>query len=98
EYSLAEMENDLTAAIITPAELAAPVNSIRQNLQAEYVNRLVNITRNSSFLAAAQSVAYHQLRRIESMLRASEKGAPEVNQPHIAFLQYKIKRGLDDKS
>jgi hypothetical protein len=96
-YTLAEMENDLTAAIITPQELGAPVNTLRQNLQAEYVGRLVNITHNNAFFAPAQGVALYQLRKIEEFLKNMQGAAPEVNKPHIAHLLYKIRRGLDEK-
>ena len=73
-------------AIITPQELLSPVNTIRQNLQVEYVSRLINISRNNYFLPAAQGVAIYELRKIEDFLRDcvqttgdTTKNAAELN-------------------
>lgn len=94
-YTLPEMMRDLTNAIVGQAELQAPVNTIRQNLQLDYVDRLLGIVKSGGKLPAAQSVALFELRRIEKLFANSQGLAPEANQPHLAHVLYKIQRGLE---
>lgn len=96
-YPLPDMMRDLTDAIVTQAELRQPLNTSRQNLQLDYTDRLLNLVRDGSKQPAAQSVALYQLRRIEKLFADSEGLTPEANQPHIAHILYKIRRGLDEK-
>ena len=48
--------------------------------------------------SGTQSVALFELRRIEKLFAASHGLAPDANQPHIAHVLHKIRRGLDDSA
>ncbi|MFZ4765428.1 MAG: zinc-dependent metalloprotease [Roseimicrobium sp.] len=94
-YQLPAMMRELTDAIANLAELQAPINTQRQNLQLDYVDRLLGIVKGNSKQPAAQSVALFELRRIEKLCANSEGLAPETNLPHLAHVLYKIRRGLE---
>ena len=96
-YPLHEVMRDLTAAIVVQAELQQPVPTVRQNLQLDYVDRLLGIVKSTGRQPASQSVALFELRRIETLFTNSQGLAPEANQPHIAHVLHKIRRGLDDQ-
>src|SRR6056297_1293853 len=56
EYSVAEVVGDLTDAIFS-ADADANVNTFRQNLQVEYVNRLIAVTASENHDHVAKSAA-----------------------------------------
>lgn len=90
EVTLDEVMNSLTTAICTGDDPAKPVSTMRQNLQLDYVNRLIGIAHTGSYVHAAQSVALLQLERIKAM--------PFANSPaHQLAIKYRIRRGLDEK-
>lgn len=92
DYTLGEMMAALTTAIFDGEPDGAVISTVRQNLQAEYVDRLLRIA-NGGGLPAAQAVAYAQLARIKTQL-----GLPQfAKAPHREFIAYKIRRGLDEK-
>jgi hypothetical protein len=97
-YPLGEMMHDLTDAIVGPNELTAPVGTLRQNLQHDYLSRLINITKNTYFFAAARSVALHELRRLDKTFQDALAPAPEANKPHIEHVLFRIKQALDAKN
>ena len=84
---LGEVMNVLSKAVLDGDPAEGP-DSVRQNLQSEYVDRLIKIVNNSTYLPAAQSVAFSELESIQKRLQAG-------NAPNKAFLLYKIRRGLD---
>ena len=84
---LSEVMNVLSRAVFDGDPADGP-DSVRQNLQSEYVDRLIKIVNSSSYLPAAQSVAFSEL---EAIRKTVESG----NAPNKAFLLYKIRRGLD---
>lgn len=97
-YSLAEMMQDLTDAVAGGTkELTAPVSTIRQNLQHDYLGRLINITRNTNFQASARSVALYQVRRLEKMFSDALPTAPLESKPHIEHVLFRIHQALDTK-
>ena len=96
-YLLPEMLRELSNAIVAKGELQATVNTMRQNLQHDYVDRLIAAVKGTTKQPAAQSVAYYELRRVEKIFSDSQGLAPEANQPHIAHVLFKIRRGLEDK-
>lgn len=90
EVSLDEVMDALTTAICVGDDPGHPVSIARQNLQLEYVNRLLHIANSSSYMPAAQSVALAQLERIKTL--------PYPRNPaHQLALKYRIRRGLDEK-
>ncbi|TDU70626.1 uncharacterized protein DUF5117 [Prosthecobacter fusiformis] len=93
EVLLPQVMSTLTTAIFTGDPAAGP-NTMRQNLQSEYLDRLLKIVNSSSYLPAAQAVAFGEIERIRTILSAP----PLVVTPsHALFLTYKIKRGLDQQ-
>jgi hypothetical protein len=90
EMSLPQVMNSLTSAIFNGDPATGP-SPIRQNLQSEYLDRLIKIVNNSSYLPAAQAVAHGQIETIRLQLNE-----PGTNPVHAQFLKYKIKRGLDE--
>ena len=97
-YSLGEVMGDLTKAIVTPKELDAPITSMRQDIQIDYVDRLIGIVKGRGQLPAAQSVALYQLKQIQEAFVAHQGVAPDANKPHVEYVLYKISRGLEDKT
>jgi hypothetical protein len=97
-YKLAEMMNDLTDAIFK-ADLNGSVNTFRQNLQIEYVGRLLGIAgldKPSVYVYPAQSVALYQLNQIRRMLKNNNTGdlATKAHREHIV---YRIEKALSGK-
>ncbi len=68
QYKLSTFMNDLNKAMFLP-DINANVNSFRQNLQAIYVKRLINMvtgrTKNR-FIPAAQSMAIYNLKKVRT--------------------------------
>lgn len=95
-YALSEMMRDLTRSIMTGEAEGATRSTVRQNLQLDYVERLLGIVKGKGYQSAAQSVALFELKELEKGLRE----APAVegaNNPHVTHLLYKIGQGLDEK-
>jgi Met-zincin/Domain of unknown function (DUF5117) len=95
-YPLGEMMHDLTDAILSEQELRSQLGTLRQNLQLDYVDRLINIVKNRAGLPATQSVALHELQRIEKLC-APFSSAPNPNQAHAEYVSFKIRQGLELK-
>lgn len=90
EVTLDEVMDSLTTAICTGDDPAKPVSVARQNLQLEYLTRLIYLSHSGSQMPAAQSVALAQIERI--------KGLAFANSPaHQLAIKYRIRRGLDEK-
>lgn len=84
-YSLNEMMRDLTDAIFK-ADVAGNVNSFRQNLQIDYVKRLIEITKSDAYSYQAQSNALAQLKSIKSMMLTGGGNAEtKAHRDHIIF-------------
>ena len=96
-YPLRSMMHDLTNVIMT-GEGKAEISTVRQNLQLEYVDRLLNIVKSKAHQPAAQSVALYELQGIEKSLAKLDAAAPEANKAHFAYVSFKIKQGLDAKN
>ena len=90
EVSVDEVLNTLTTAICTGDDPAKPISAMRQNLQLEYVNRLLGIAHSGNYFHAIQSVALLQLERIKAMTFANSPS-------HQLAIKYRIRRGLDEK-
>jgi len=99
QYSLGDFVEDLSNAIFSD-DLPRSVNTYRQNLQLEYVNRLIAMVSGDTkaqFDYLSQSTALHNIRQIESMLTAN-RGADAETRAHRANILYTIRRGLDTDS
>src|SRR5687768_7366859 len=100
EYPLIEMMSDLTSAIFD-ADARSNVNTFRQNLQMEYVNRLAAIV-NAPPPAApgavtydypSQSAALASLRSIQSKL-AGKRGVNAETTAHTRNVLFTIQKAL----
>jgi len=99
EYSVAAMLTDLTDAIFAD-DLAGDVNTFRQNLQTDYVERLLSIVNGGGSGAGvaydnvAKAAALDRLRWIEDQLQRARRGNAETR-AHRDLVLYRIYRGLD---
>jgi len=99
EYPLGSVVEDLTNAIFSD-DMPRSVNTYRQNLQLEYVNRLIAIISGESksqFDYLSQSTALHNLRQIDVALKAN-RGVDTETRAHRANILFTIERGLDADS
>jgi len=95
EYPLSEVMSDLTSAIFD-ADASGNVNTFRQNLQMEYVNRLAAIitppTKNN-YDYPSQSAALASLRSIQSRL-SGKAGANAETMAHTKNVLFTIQKAL----
>lgn len=99
EYSLGSVAEDLTNAIFSD-DMPRSVNTYRQNLQLEYVNRLIAMVSGETkaqFDYLSQSTALHNLRQIEIALKAN-RGVDAETRAHRANILYTIERGLKSEA
>ncbi len=92
------MLNDLTNAVFQE-DSKTVVNTFRQNLQTEYVNRLITISglkKESSYDYLSQASALKNLKDILKLI--SKKSRPNsATNIHRDFLEHKILKALDHK-
>ena len=94
EYALSDMMTDLTNAVFA-ADAEGTVNSFRQNLQAEYVNRLINIIDpESKRIHASRAIALHNLKAIQNMLK-TKKTTDASTEAHTGYILHLIELALD---
>lgn len=84
-----EVLNTLTNAICTGDDPAKPVSMMRQNLQLDYLNRLLSIAHSGNYFHAVQSSALLQIERIKTLTFANTPA-------HQLAIKYRIRRGLDE--
>ncbi|HRH56028.1 MAG TPA: zinc-dependent metalloprotease [Chitinophagales bacterium] len=96
KYSVNAMLKDVTNGIFME-DLGASVSTIRQNLQEEYVGRLLNIIdTKSSYSYTSKSAAFGEVQRILSWME-TPYGSDASTQAHRAHLAYIINNALDLK-
>ncbi|MDH3418743.1 MAG: zinc-dependent metalloprotease [Gammaproteobacteria bacterium] len=94
EYGLAEVMTDLTEAIFS-ADLRGDVNTFRQNLQTEYVQRLIGVVADENdYDHTSKSMALYQVREIERLLNRKRGGSLETR-AHTQRILYLIERLLE---
>jgi hypothetical protein len=98
QYSAAAMTTDLTDAIFA-ADWTTSVNGFRQNLQIEYVDRLIDIAglgekEVPGYDRPSQSAALAQIQRIRQLVR-SNPGVDAETKAHRAHLALKLEKALD---
>ncbi len=99
QYRLGDFVEDLSNAIFSD-DLPRSVNTYRQNLQLEYVNRLIAMVSGETkaeFDYLSQSTALHNIRQIESALTGN-RGVDAETRAHRANILYTIRRGLDTET
>jgi hypothetical protein len=98
-YALPEFMDDLTSAIFDE-DAAGDVNTFRQNLQLEFVNRLAGMLSDGSkdrFDYPSRSMALTKLKAIQKTLAARTGGNAET-QAHTAHVLFVIEHALKPKS
>jgi hypothetical protein len=90
EVSVDEVLSSLTTAICTGDDPAKPVSTMRQNLQLDYLTRLLAIAHTGSHFHATQSSALLQIERIKALTFANSPA-------HQLAIKYRIRRALDEK-
>ncbi|MSU50102.1 MAG: DUF5117 domain-containing protein [Opitutus sp.] len=94
-YPLGDMLDALTAAIFH-ADRNNNVNTIRRDLQAEYVKRLIEIVGGSGrFDHLALTAAWVQLQTIRDYSRQSEVRSEPATFNHRRYLLWRIDKALD---
>ncbi|MEX1136036.1 MAG: zinc-dependent metalloprotease [Balneolales bacterium] len=94
EYPLAEFMQDLTKGVFE-TDIKSYVNTFRQNLQIEYVDRLVTmINENSSYDSVSKSLALYNLMEIYDMLDNRPRNDMETI-AHSRHLLLNIEKALD---
>lgn len=96
QYPLPMLMGDLTRAIFSD-DAATDVNTFRQNLQIEYVNRLATMAGKegkSTYDYLSQSMALQQLKDLQGMLSKKKAGNAETR-AHTARVLFEIDRVMD---
>jgi hypothetical protein len=96
QVPLDQVMSKITAGIFSGDKESGP-DTLRQNLQSDYLERLLRIVNNPAWPPAAQAAAYAEVESIQSLLDnlpAFKTGAAA----HARFLRYKIRRSLDQRS
>jgi hypothetical protein len=97
EYTVGELFVDLTEAVFAD-DLASRVNTFRQNLQLEYVQRLLSIVQPSAenrYDNVAKTMALDRLRWIDAEF-ARRRSSDAETAAHRQHVRYRIERGLDE--
>ena len=95
EYQVDQLFVDLTNAVFTD-DLNTSVNTFRQNLQLEYVDRLLKIVDGNGYDTISQSMALNRLRWIEDQMEP-EQDVDLLTQAHRENIIYRIQSGLDPR-
>ena len=94
EYGLAEVMTDLTDAVFA-ADLRGDINTFRQNLQTEYVRKLLTIVADETdYDHTSKSMALFQIREIERLLSRKRGGNVETR-AHTQSILYLIEHLLE---
>jgi hypothetical protein len=95
-YTLDEVMMDLTNSIFQD-DLKSAVNTFRQNLQIEYLNRLVKILDPKGFYDnVSKSMALSELKRIDQMM-ATATSADALTKAHREHCRMIVKKAMEAK-
>ncbi|MFU8812833.1 MAG: zinc-dependent metalloprotease [Balneolaceae bacterium] len=92
-YSASDVTADLTAAIFD-ADARGNVNTFRQNLQIEYVTRLIGIVGGDDHDRLAKSAALYNLQQIRAMMDRRERANAETR-AHTAHIKLLIDKAME---
>ena len=94
KYHLDEYMTDLTNSIFAD-DLRSNVNTLRQNLQSEYVGKLIVILDDKNgYDNIAQAMALHELNRINRMMKGNTSGDTGTK-AHRNYVAFKIDAALE---
>ena len=92
-YAVADVVSDLTDAVFA-ADARGNVNTFRQNLQIDYVNRLIAILGSDNHDHIAKSAALYNLQNIKSMMDNKGRVNNETR-AHAAHVKLLIEKALE---
>ena len=96
DYTIDKVFDDLTDAVFKE-DRKGKVNSVRRNLQTEYVNRLIGIVgkeKASNYDYISQATAFSHLKTIKTMM-SKRPGKDTGTKQHREFLQHRISLAID---
>ena len=86
---------DLTDAVFK-SDIAGTVNSFRQNLQIEYVQRLSKMTTpDNNHIYASRAIALDKLKNIQTQLK-DKKTTDTSTQAHTGYILHLIEQATDN--
>jgi hypothetical protein len=87
DYDLGEMMTDLTDAVFE-ADRKSSVNTMRQNLQVEYVERLIKMLDDKQkYDNVAQGMALYEIKRIKKQINTSKPDVlTQAHRDHVLNL------------
>lgn len=92
-YTLDKMMTDLTNAIFL-ADAKSNINTFRQNLQVEYVQRLIKFNgEKSPYDNVSKAMAWSELKRIDTMMAGG--GGDALTKAHRDHIRLLIKKALE---
>ena len=92
-YPVHEMMADLSAAVFG-LDLNGDVNTMRQNLQQEYVDRLIGLFEGAGVDHVAAAALLREMKRVQSQLQ-SAAAASAATDAHRELVLHKIERALE---
>jgi hypothetical protein len=87
------MVGDLTSAIFD-ADASGNVNTFRQNLQIDYVNRLISVLGSDNHDLISKSAVLYNLHNIRKMMD-SKRNVNRESMAHAAHIELAIDKALD---
>jgi hypothetical protein len=95
QYPLTAMLADLTNAVFKE-DISGSVIPYRQNLQVEYLERLINILDDNRYnLPVLKSAVFGEVSKIKTMLVAT--AGDQATRSHRQYMQQLIKKAMDSK-
>ena len=92
-YPVHEMMADLSAAVFG-LDLTGDVNTMRQNLQQEYVDRLVGLFEGAGVDHVAAAAVLREMKRVQFQLQSTAAASAATN-AHRDLALHKIERALE---
>jgi hypothetical protein len=94
QYDINKMLSDLTD-ITYKQDIAGNVNSIRQQLQIEYIDMLIKIMSTSTYSNISKSAVFSEIQKIKKL--ASNSGGDESSKAHKLYIVHVIDQYLNKK-
>lgn len=94
QYDVNTILADLTDAVLKE-DIAGNVNTLRQQLQIEYVKQLLEIVQATKYSNVSKSAAYFEVQKIRKM--ASNAGGDNSSKAHKQYIVYLIDNALEVK-
>ncbi len=96
KYELTDMLTDLTNSLFTE-DLSGSASTIRQNIQREYVMRLLNIIdlKNNAYSYTSKSAAFGEVKKILGWMKSNIVG-DTTTKSHRAYMAFMINKALED--